>query len=158
MRGLNTGAGIEYFDPAWSQGTKNALSCLIHKPAITAIEGFKMPEEQDELLQMQIRELSIHAVEWMGYGMSDVLGKKILLQIVNTLPRLLDFPMLQLGDSPHEYVHTALILRENSGYLFADDDIRQVRDLQAAIDSILIGERHKAHPGRPELAVEFKGI
>ena len=128
MRRLNAGAGVEYFDPAWCESTENALSGLIHKTAISTVEGFKMPEEQDHFLQMQIRELSIHAVEGMGDRMGNVFREEIFLQVVNTLPCLLDFPVLKLGDSPDQYVHAALILRENGGHFLADDHVWKMRD------------------------------
>ena len=117
-----------------------------------------MPEEQNELLKMQLGELAIHAVKGMSHRVGDILRKKILLQVVDALPCLLNIAVLGLCDAPHQKMHATFVLGENRGNFFADDHIGQVRDFEATIDGVLIRERHEAHARRTEHAVKFKRV
>ena len=158
MRWRNARAGVENLDLSRSQRAEDLTRGLAKQSTITAIDRLEMPEEEYELLQMQLSELAIHTVKGMSNRVGDVLRKKILLQVVDTFPRLLDIAVLGLRDTPNQKMHAAFVLWEDRGNLLADDHIRQVGDFQATIDGVLIRERHEAHARRTEHAMEFKWV
>ena len=96
MRWRNARAGVENLDLSRSQRAEDLTRGLAKQSAITAIDRLEMPEEEYELLQMQLGELAIHTVKGMSHRVGDVLRKKILLQVVDALPRLLDIAVLGL--------------------------------------------------------------
>jgi hypothetical protein len=48
-------------------------------------------------------------------------------------------------DAPEQQVHLALVFGEPAGELFADDHVGLVRDLQRAVDRVVVGQRDEVH-------------
>ena len=113
-----------------------------------------MLKEQHQLFDVGRIEPVIEAVERMRDGVRELLRREVALQLVDILPHRLDFPMLALIESPNEHVHLAPVLGKARPNLFAEKDAGAIRDFEAAIDPIVIGERHAIHPALAQLIVE----
>ena len=48
----------------------------------------------------------------------------------------------------HQHVQLAVVFGKPAAQLFADDDVRQMRDLKCAVDRVVIGEVTKSIPRR----------
>ncbi len=62
------------------------------------------------------------------------------------------------GNSPNQDVNLAWVLREIGGDLLADKGIRQIANLQTAIDRVVVGDRDEIHPALDKLSMELPRI
>ena len=119
------------------------------------VDALKVAEEQDQLLEMRLGERSMGAVERVGDRMGESRLREKPLEFVHVLPERLDLAVLFLGDPPHQHMHRAPVLREKRGYLLADKHPREIRNLQAALNPVMVGESHPIHSAPFQLGVEI---
>ena len=125
---------------------------------MAAVDTLKMPEKEDELLQVSRRELPVDAMEGMGHGMGDRVGKKVFLKIKNIFTGGLDVAVLRFGDAPDQDGNSAFIIRKMPADFLADDHIRKMRDFKASVNGVLIRERHILHSSSAKFFVEIAGV
>ena len=89
---------------------------------------------------------------------SDLRTLQVPLQIEDVFADAFDIAMLLFGNPPHQNVQLAGIVRKISSNLLADECPRQVRNFQAAIDRVVIGDGHEIHPTFAQLFVQLLWI
>ena len=94
----------------------------------------------------------------MGDRVGNLFAGEVSLQLVDILPQGLNLLMLRLGNPPCEQLDAGSVFRKVRGDLLAEKRVRQMRDGQAALDGIVIGERDEIHPLRAKLVVERDGV
>ena len=56
-------------------------------------------------------------------------------------------PLMVVGRDPvTEHVDRLRLAREPGGQLLGDEDVVAVGDLEAAVDRVVVGDRHEVHP------------
>ena len=123
-----------------------------------SVDPLEMTEEQDQFFEVGDAQLVVEPVERVGDGVGDPLPGQNPLQIVNILAGGLDGAVLGLGDAPGEDLHPAAILGKMRGDLLAEESARLIRDGQAAVDGVVVGEGDKLHSRRAQSLAEGKGI
>ena len=71
---------------------------------------------------------------------------QVLLEFVEIRAELLDFPMLDLGDSPDQQRDFYPILGKHSRHRFAQETSRQIADLKTSLDRVIVRKGNKIHP------------
>jgi hypothetical protein len=140
------------------QRSEQILHEFAQKRVPQPVNSFKMFEEQNQTLEMRGLEFAIHAVKRMGDGVGDSSALQITLQRKNIVADERDVGVLLFGNAPGEKVNLAGVLRKISRDLFADESVRQITNLQAAIDRVVIGDCHKIHSAFDELAMQLARI
>ena len=74
------------------------------------------------------------------------MAAKVLHELEDVEAQLADLGMLLLVDAPDEHVHVECLRGEEGRDLFADDEILVVRQLQGALDGVVVGESDVRHP------------
>ena len=82
----------------------------------------------------------------MGQSVRDALAAKVLDELEHVEAQLADLGMLLLVDAPREHVDVECLRREEGRDLFADDEVFVVRQLQAALDRVVVCEGDVRHP------------
>ncbi len=90
--------------------------------------------------------------------MSDLRTLQVSLQIENVFAHSFDIAMLLFRNAPHQNVQLAGVVRKVSSDLLADEGPRQVRNFQAAIDRVVIGNGNVVHPTFAQLFVQVLRI
>ena len=103
-------------------------------------------------------QFSVHAVERMRNCVRDLRGLQVALQVEDVIADTFYIAMLLLGDSPDKNVQFASVVWEIRCDLFADKGARQVCNLQAAVDRIVVGKGDISHVALEQLAMQFFGI
>src|SRR5467141_1597316 len=113
-----------------------------------------MLKEKNELLEMACLKFPVHAVE----GMRDCVGNlprlQVALQLKDVIAHSFDVAMLLFRDSPNKDVHLARVMGEMRRDLFADKGTRQVRNLQATLDCIVVSDGGVIHSALEQLPVQ----
>ena len=78
--------------------------------------------------------------------MSDLGTLQVPLQIEDVFADTFDIAMLLFRNAPYQNVQLAGIMRKVGSNLLADEGPRQVRNFQAAIDRVVIGNGNVIHP------------
>jgi hypothetical protein len=89
---------------------------------------------------------------------SDLRTLQIPLEIEDVFADAFDIAMLLFRNAPHQNVQLACIMRKVGSNLLADEGPRQVRNFQAAIDRIVIGNGNVIHPTFAQLFVQVLWI
>src|ERR1700731_2182366 len=106
-----------------------------------------MLEQKDQLLNVVRSQLLIHVVQRMGNRMLDSGEHQIFLKLVDVSSELLDLGVLRLSKVPDDQVNLNVVVVGKEGcHLFADESIRQLCDLKASVDPVVIGECNVGHP------------
>ena len=140
------GARAENLDVAGGESAEYGLSRLAEELAIASVHSLKVAKKKNEFLEVECREHPIHAMEWMSYGVGDILGKQVFAKVEDVFSCLLDRAVLGFCDAPSENVDAAFVVREVGAYFLAEDDSWQMRDFEATGNGILIRDGHKIHP------------
>ena len=82
----------------------------------------------------------------MRDSVRDLRALQVPLQIEKIFANAFDLAMLRFRNPPYQNVQLATVVREISGDLLADEGPRQVRNFQAAIDRVVIGDGNVIHP------------
>src|ERR1700693_376063 len=82
----------------------------------------------------------------MGDRMVDPCERQILLKLVDIPSDLLDLSVLRLGEVPEKQVDLYAIVGKLGRHLLTNESIRELCDLQATVDSVVVGEGYVAHP------------
>src|SRR5580704_547261 len=104
-----------------------------------------MLEQKDQLLHMIRSQLPIHVVKRMGNRMLDSSERQIFLELVHVPFDLLDLGVLRLRKVPEKQMDVYVIVWELGCYLLADKGIRELCDLEASVDPVVIGEGYVTH-------------
>ncbi len=136
----------ELLDLFRSESGKNLLRQLAQERIAQAIDALEMFEEENQALEMRDLQFAVDAVKRMRHRMHDRCALQIGLELEDVLADAHDLRVLGFRDSPNEEVDLAGILREISRDLFADEGVRQVGDLQAALDCVVVGDGDEIHP------------
>ena len=91
----------------------------------------------------------------MGDGVNNLLALQVALQIENILAQLRDFVVLRFGNSPGQQIYFAWVLGKIRRDLFAEERIRQVRNLETTCNRIVIGDGNEIHPARFQFAMKI---
>ena len=103
------------------------------------------------------RKPFVHRPERMGHRVRDLLRLEVAGQVIDIAAQPLDFRMLRFGDAPGEQVHLDIVLGEKCGDFLADECSRFPRDLEAAVDRVVIGESDEIEPLLPHRSVNLPG-
>jgi len=117
-----------------------------------------MLEQEDELLEMTSFQFSVHAVKRVRNCVRDLRDLQVALQVEDVIADSFDVAMLLLRDSPNKNVQLARIVGEIRRDLLTEKDARQMRNLQTALDRIVVGNRRVIHAALEQLAMQFFGI
>src|SRR5882757_5383887 len=90
--------------------------------------------------------------------MSDLGTLQVALQIEDVFTDAFDIAMLLFRNAPPQNVQLAGVVRKVSSNLLADEGPRQVRNFQATIDRVMIGNGHVIHPTFAKLFVQLLWI
>ena len=105
-----------------------------------------MLKEENKSFEVRCSQLPVDAVERMSDCMGNLRSREILLQLINIVSDGDNFLVLGLGYSPRQNVNLARILRKISCNLLANECLRQINDLEAALNRIVIGNGDVIHP------------
>ena len=94
----------------------------------------------------------------MRHRAENVLGQKILPQLVDVGAQLLDHAKLLFADAEHQDVHFATVFRKVGGRLVRDECARQVGDFQRAANAVVIGDGDEIHPPLPRAPVHLQRL
>src|SRR5256885_15898831 len=103
-------------------------------------------------------ELAVDAVKRMRYRVRNSPALQIALERKNIVANNRDVGVVFFRDAPNQNVDLAGVLREISRDLLADESLRQVGDLQTAVDRVVIGDRDKIHASFEQLPMQFPWI
>jgi hypothetical protein len=117
-----------------------------------------MSKEQGKLHQVKRTELLFKTTKRPRNTVDDVLGGKVLLELVDIGAQLLQFLMLAFRDSPDEQRDTTPVLGEVSRHRLADKHPREIGNPEATLNAVVIREGHKIHSGISQFAMQFPGI
>ena len=158
MRGLQLVLFREGGDQLRCEAVEHKLRDLAEKRVAQAVDSLESLEEQQQFLEVGDAKFFVHLVKRMCNGMGDVVLRQVFLQVVDILAQALDFAVLRLVDSPHEQMHLAAVLGEIGRHLLADECARLVRDFEATLDAVVVGDGDEIHPARAKQVVEFPGL
>src|SRR6266403_5840702 len=113
-----------------------------------------MLKEKNELLEMARLKFSVHAVEGMRYCVGNLSRLQVALQLKDIVAHTFDVAVLLFRDSPNKDVHLARFMGEIRRDLFAEKGARQVRNLQATIDCIVVSDGDVIHSALEQLPVQ----
>jgi hypothetical protein len=94
----------------------------------------------------------------MGKGMEYLILIQIRHEIEDVSSNALNVFMSCLCDVVHRYVEFALVVWEISGNLFAEKTPVQVRDLQASVNGIMVGNGDQVHTSGFSNMIEMERI
>src|SRR5207248_1233525 len=114
-----------------------------------------MFEEKDQLLEMSCFQFAVDAVKRMRDRVRDLRRLQVPLQLEDIIPDGFDLAMLLLRDSPNKNVELAGIMRKIRRDLFADKSARQMRNLEAAFNGVVIGDGDVIHPALKQLLMQL---
>ena len=100
----------------------------------------------------------VHGVERVGDGARDGSLLQVADEIEYVGPQLLDVGVLGFGDVVDEDVDLAPVFREIGSDLFADKGPRQMRDLEGALDFVVVRDGDERHAPPPRDVVEVKRL
>jgi hypothetical protein len=89
---------------------------------------------------------------------SDLRTLQVSLQIEDVFADAFNIAMLLFRNAPHQNVQLAGVVRKVGSNLLADEGPRQVRNLQATIDRVMIGDGYVIHPTFAQLFVQLLWI
>jgi hypothetical protein len=115
-------------------------------------------EQKNELLEVHCLEFAVHTVQRVRDCVSDLRTLEVSLKIEDVFADAFDVAVLLFGNPPHQNVQLAGVVRKVSGHLLADEGPRQVRNFQAAIDRVVIGNRDVIHPTFTQLLIQLLWI
>ena len=137
---------------------EKSLGQIAKKRIAQTVNALEMFEEKDELLEMMSFQFSVHAVKRVRNCVRDLRRLQVALQVEDVIADTFYIAMLLFGDSPDKNVQLTNVVWEIRCDLFADKGARQVCNLQAALDRIVVGNRCVIHAALEQLAVQFFGI
>ncbi len=158
MGGFHSRAGNKDLDAAGGQGTEGVAGGFSKAGMVAAVDALKMAKHENQLLQLQGRELFIRRIKRMRHGVSQRLLEEVFLQVKNIFAQGLDFAVLGFGLPPDEDVDLAFIVGETRRDFLAENHARQMGNLQAARDGIVIREGDELHAGGAQALVNLLGI
>ncbi len=144
----------ELVDLRRREAPERELRDLAEQPVAVSVQAFEVFEQQHEFLDVRDAEPVIDAVERVRDGVREPFRGEVFLQLENIAAPRLQLLVLRLGDAPHEHVDFAAVVRESRADLLADEGVRPVRDLEAAVDAVVIGDRHEIHSALLERIVQ----
>ena len=114
-----------------------------------------MFEKENQALDMRGLKFAVDAVKRMRHRMRDRFALQIGLELEDVFTRVHDVRVLRFRYSPNQKVNLAGIVREISRDLFADEGVRQIGNLKAALDAVVIGDGDEIHPFRAQRGVKI---
>lgn len=148
----------ELLDLLRRQRRKEFLRELAQKRVPQTVDAFEMFEEQNEPFKMRGLEFAVDAVERMRDRMRDFSALQIPLQRKNIISNDNDIVVLLFGNTPDQDVNLAGVLREISGDLLADKRVRQIADLETAVDRVVVRDGDEIHPAFHQLSMELARV
>ena len=145
----------ESFDVRWRQPRQRELRRLSEQRIAQSVDRFEMAEKQNQPLPMVDRKPFVHRPERMGHRVRDLLRLEVAGQVIDIAAQPLDFRMLRFGDAPGEQVHLDIVLGKKCGDFLAEKNPRLARDLQAAVDRVMVGEGDEVEPIPPQRTVDL---
>ena len=94
----------------------------------------------------------------MGYGMGDLPGLKVTLERENIVAEDYDVAVLSGGNAPNQKMNLARVLRKICRNFLANEGIRQIRQLEAALNRVVIGDGDVIHPALDQFPMQLLGI
>ncbi len=111
-----------------------------------AVAGLPGIEETGEQAAVPRLQRGGDGVEGMGERAGDLVPVQVLRAFLD-VPRVGLQPLVVGGgDAEAEHVDGLGLAAEGGGQLLRDEGIRSVRDLQRALDRVVVGDRHEVHP------------
>jgi len=80
------------------------------------------------------------------------------LQRKNIVPNNDDVVVLLFGNAPDQNVNLAGVLWEISGDLLADKGVREIANLQATLDRVVIGDCDKIHSAFEQFSMQLARV
>lgn len=117
-----------------------------------------MFEEQNQALEVCRFQLPVDAVKRMGDGMGDICASKVTLQRKDVVSNNDNIRVVLFGDSPHQKVNLAGVLWKIGCDLLTDKRLRQIADLEAAFDGVVIGDGDEIHPALDKLPMQLAWV
>ena len=151
VRGRHTVTICKHVDLLWCQLLEKSLCQIAQKRVAQTVDPLKMFEKKDELLEVHGLELPFTLYKRMRDSVRDLCVLKVPLQIEDVFANAFDIAMLLFRNPPDQNVQLAGVVRKISSNLLADEGPRQVRNFQAAIDRIVIGNGNVIHPAFAQL-------
>ena len=103
-------------------------------------------------------KLAVDAVERVRHRMADGRFLEIALQIENVLAQSDDLGMLRFGNAPDEEMKFARIEREIRSNFLADKCMPVPCYLEAAVDRVVVRDRHEIHPALAKKPIEVPRV
>ena len=110
-----------------------------------AVAGLPDREQLRELAPVRRREWRLYRVEGMCQGAGDLVGVQVLRARLHVAVVLLQPGVIVRGDPEAEQVHGLGLPAEPDRELLGDEDVIAVGELEAAVDRVVIGDRHEVH-------------
>jgi hypothetical protein len=148
----------EFVDLRRREACEEELRQIGEKRIAKAVDAFEMFEKEDQSFNVRCLQLAINAEKRMGDGVNEVSPLQELLEIENIIAKRDDFRVLRFGQAPHQEVNFARILREISRNLLANECVGQVRETQATVDRVVVGQRKEIHSRSLQLGVQLARI
>src|ERR1700724_3174904 len=117
-----------------------------------------MFEEQNQALEVCRFQLPVDAVKRMGDGMGDICASEVTLQRKDVVSNNDNIRVLLCGDSPDQKVNLAGVLWKIGCDLLTDKRLRQIADLEAAFDGVVIGDGDEIHPALDKLPMQLAWV
>jgi hypothetical protein len=93
----------------------------------------------------------------MCQGAGDLVGVQVLRAGLDVAVVLLQPGVIVRGDPEAEQVDDLRLPAEPDGELLGDEDVVAIGDLQAAVDRVVIGDRHEVHAASLRELVDLLG-
>ena len=105
-----------------------------------------MSEEQQQFLHMRQRQPVLIAVQRMRHRVRQITLHEEAPKLVEILPPQPQFPMVRLGESPHQQMHARPVFWELRRDFRAQKNARFIRDGETSIERIAVREGEGIHP------------
>ena len=145
------------FDVAGRQVREDFLEAAVTVGVAVAVQ-FEDSEEQQQLLEMIRSQPVVHGVQRVGDGTRDGSLLQVADKFKDVCPQPLDVGVLGFGDVVDEDVNLAPVFGEIGSDLLTDKGPRQMRDLEGALDFVVVRDGDECHAPPPRDVVEMKRL
>ena len=123
-----------------------------------AVESLEALEEHQQLLDVLEAQPAVDAEQRMRHRVRDAMVVEVVAQLVDVVAQALDVAVLPFVDAEHQAVDRAAVLGKAHRDLAGEEGARQVRDLERAVDGVVIGEGDQRHVALATAAVDHQRI
>ena len=131
-----------------SDPSDDLLRQVVQKAVAGAVPDLERGKEDEHLLERLDREAPVLVVEGMRDEMGDSLRLEVRGEVIYVPPEALDLGVLGFRDSQRDDVDPAAVLGERDVNFLGEEDVGKVRDLEAAVDDVVVRHRDERHSAR----------